>query len=192
MSQPNHKLLQSIYGIFQKAAGDDQTMNPHELVNYINNEKNMTEVFSFVGTLHGVHLISPSSNKTDTIQMLGLKKFLTDFTLIDEREIQEVMLWKDYVVWATLFGCASTVVKQMQKINPEYFKMDQIASQLAYSAVEPEAIKRFVSAAASAHTRKVYYTEPSRGSRRRSGGGGHASRGGGGGHRGGGSGGGIR
>lgn len=192
LSQPNHKLLQSIYGIFQKAAGDDQTMNPHELVNYINNEKNMTEVFSFVGTLHGVHLISPSSNKTDTIQMLGLKKFLTDFTLIDEREIQEVMLWKDYMVWATLFGCASTVVKQMQKINPEYFKMDQIASQLAYSAVEPEAIKRFVSAAASAHTRKVYYTEPSRGSRRRSGGGGHASRGGGGGHRGGGSGGGIR
>ena len=42
------------------------------------------------------------------------------------------------------FGCASTVVKQMQKINPEYFKMDDITSQLAYSVtVAPLAAVRF-------------------------------------------------
>ena len=192
-SLPNHKLLKSIYDIFQKAAGDDQRMDPHELTNYMNNEKNETEMFSFVSTLHGIHLISPSSNKTDTIQLLGLKKFLEDFTLIDEREVQEVALWKDYMVWATLFGCATTVVKQMQKINPEYFKMDQIASQLAYSAIEPEVTERLLRSADSAYSRQLANMDTGdHRSHRRSGGGGHASRGGGGGHRGGGSGGGIR
>ena len=191
-SLPNFPLLKSIYDIFRNAAGDDRRMDPHELTNYMNNEKNETEMFSFVGKLHGVHLISASTHKTDTIQLLGLKKFLEEFTLIDEREVQEVALWKDYMVWATLFGCATTVVKQMQKINPEYFKMDSIASSLAYSAIEPSVTERFVRTADNIHTRKVYYEDPlDSGSRRRSGGGGHASRGGGG-FSGGGGGGGIR
>ncbi len=192
-SLPNFKLLKSIYDIFKNAAGDDQRMDPHELTIYMENEKNFSPVYHFLSMLHTIHIESRATTKTDTIQMLGLKKFLTDFTLIDEREVQEVALWKDYMVWATLFGCATTVVKQMQKINPEYFKMDQIASSLAYSAIEPEVTERLVRSADSAYLRQLANmdTEDS-GSRRRSGGGGHASRGGGGGYRGGGSGGGIR
>lgn len=189
----NRKLLESIYTLFKHAAGDNQVLDPHELTNYMESEKHWSEVYSFVNILHEIHLDSLSANKTEVNHLLGLKKFLKDFTLIDEREVQEVTLWKDYMVWATLFGIASTVVKQMEKINPEYFKMDDIASQLAYTVMQPEVTKVFANATASAYYRDISDSASSSGgSRRSSGGGGHASRGGGGGHRGGGSGGGIR
>ena len=189
----NRKLLESIYTLFKHAAGDNQVLDPHELKNYMESEKHWSEVYSFVNILHEIHLDSLSDNKTEVNHLLGLKKFLKDFTLIDEREVQEVTLWKDYMVWATLFGIASTVVEQMKKINPEYFKMDNIASQLAYSVMQPEVTKVFANATASAYYRDLSdSTSSSGGSRRSSGGGGHASRGGGGGYHGGGSGGGIR
>ena len=190
---PNGELLQIIYDIFKSAAGDNQVLDPKELTNYMEKEENHSDVFHFLHVLHKGYISSMSDYKTEVRQMLGLKKYLKEFTLIDEREVQEVALWKDYMVWATLFGCASTVVKQMQKINPEYFKMDQIASQLAYSAIEPEVTKAFTKATDGAYYRYMVSSDSDSSSyHRSSGGGGHASRGGGGGYRGGGSGGGIR
>ena len=190
---PNGELLQTIYDIFKSAAGDNQVLDPKELTNYMEKEENHSDVFHFLHVLHKGYISSMSDYKTEVRQMLGLKKYLKEFTLIDEREVQEVALWKDYMVWATLFGCASTVVKQMQKINPEYFKMDQIASQLAYSAIEPEVTKAFTKATDGAYYRYMVSSDSDSSSyHRSSGGGGHASRGGGGGYRGGGSGGGIR
>lgn len=190
---PNKELLHSIYSIFQAAAGNNQMLDSNELTNYMNDEQNESAVFRFLGVLHKVNISSLSDNKTEVRNMLGLKKYLEDFTLLDERGVQEVTLWKDYMVWATLFGCASTVVKQMAKINPEYFKMDDIARQIAHSVTVPQVIKEFTRVTGAAYSRKLNLTESADGGhRRRSGGGGHASRGGGGGHRGGGSGGGIR
>ena len=189
----NHELLQSIHDIFQKAAGYDQVLNPHELTNYMEKEENYSDVLHFLQVLHKGYISKLSDYKTEVRQMLGLKKYLEDFTLIDEREVQEVALWKDYMVWATLFDSASTVVKQMKKINPEYFKMDDIASQLAFSVIEPEVTKEFAKATGSAYYKYIVHSgSSSNGRSRRSGSGGRASRGGGGGHRGGGSGGGIR
>ena len=190
---PNRELLQTIYDIFKSAAGDDKVLDPKELTNYMEKEENYSAVFHFLHVLHKGYISKLSDYKTEVRQMLGLKKYLEDFTLIDEREVQEVALWKDYMVWATLFDCASTVVKQMKKINPEYFKMDDIASQLAYSTTVPEVTKAFTKAADGAYYRYMISSDSdSSSSSRSSGGGGHASRGGGGGYRGGGSGGGIR
>lgn len=189
----NKELLHSIYVIFKKAAGDDQVLNPHELTNYMEKEENYNDVSHFLYVLHKGYVSKLSDYKTEVSQMLGLKKYLDDFTLIDEREVQEVVLWKDYMVWATLFGCASTVVKQMEKINPEYFKMDDIARQIAFSVTVPEVTKEFAKATYTVYCKYMLSSESSSdGHSRRSGSGGRASRGGGGGHRGGGSGGGIR
>lgn len=191
---PNKVLLQSIHIIFEMAAGEDQVLDPDELTRFMEDEENYSEIFHFLHVLHKGYISKLSDYKTEVRQLLGLKKYLEDFTLIDERKVQEVVLWKDYMVWATLFGSASTVVKQMEKINPEYFKMDQIASQIAYSATVPEVTKVFVKATDSAYYRYLSSSDSdsSGSSRRSSGSGGRASRGGGGGYRGGGSGGGIR
>lgn len=43
----------------------------------------------------------------------GLYNFLKDFSKIDERELPEVSLWEEYLVYATLFGIAKKVSKSM-------------------------------------------------------------------------------
>jgi len=56
--------------------------------------------------------------------LLGLKMFLKDFTLVGERETPEVSLWKEYLVFGALFGIAETVAKQLKDINTEVFEQE--------------------------------------------------------------------
>ena len=70
-------------------------------------------------------------------QVYGFKRFLEDFTLMNERHLTETRLWRDYMVWATLYGNAEQVMKDMKAINPEFFKMDQVASQLSDNVLLP-------------------------------------------------------
>lgn len=187
------KLMHQIYDIFEQAAGDDKVIEPKELKTFMENEWDNTVVLTFVNALHKGHYIDLSAHKDDIRQLLGLKKFLKEFTLVKERGMQEATLWKDYMVWATLFGCAPTVVQEMQKINPEYFKMDALARQMLDSITMPDMHKSFVKASNTAYSKlQSYRDDENRGIRRSSGSGGHASLGGGSGHSGGGSGGGIR
>ncbi|MDO5062794.1 MAG: DUF2207 domain-containing protein [Peptostreptococcaceae bacterium] len=65
----------------------------------------------------------------DLQQMFDFRKFLKDFTLIEEREVKEVELWDDYLVFATLFGMADRVAKQMRKIDPSFEQRSALLSQ---------------------------------------------------------------
>jgi uncharacterized membrane protein len=53
---------------------------------------------------------------------VGFKKFLEDFTIIGERASQEVALWHDYLVFASLYGIADKVAKELKDINPQAFE----------------------------------------------------------------------
>lgn len=118
-------------------------------------------------------------------KLVGLKKFLGDFTLIDERSTGEVVLWKDYLVFAALFGIADKVARELREINPEAFEQinrndsDTIFKTIYLSRIMADSITNVaaVNRAAGAS---------------RGGFGGHSSFGGGGGFHGGGFGGGVR
>lgn len=53
--------------------------------------------------------------------LAGLRKFLDEFTLVKERETIEAVLWKEYLVYAALFGLAEKVAQQLKDIDPAYF-----------------------------------------------------------------------
>ena len=55
-------------------------------------------------------------------ELLGFKEYLKEFTIIDERDIQEVHIWKNYLVYASLFGIASQVSERFEKVYPKYLK----------------------------------------------------------------------
>lgn len=57
-----------------------------------------------------------------TSEMFGFKKYLEDFTIINEREAKEVELWGDYIIYAQLFGIADKVAKQFKNLYPQYFE----------------------------------------------------------------------
>jgi hypothetical protein len=184
-------LLKKVHQIFQKAAGSDTILEPKELKSFMRSNYNQSITDSFINTLHTKTSLSSYKDRLDEVrQVFGLKKYLKEFSLIDERHVQEVSLWKDYMIYATLFGIADQVIKDMKQINPEYFNMDQVASQMADDTTLPMIYSTLHSSTSRAAMSKAE-REAAR-EARASGRGGHASWGGGGGFSGGGSGGGVR
>ena len=53
---------------------------------------------------------------------LGFRKYLKDFTIIGERTTAEVALWRDYIIYAALYGIAEQVARELKDINPELFE----------------------------------------------------------------------
>lgn len=60
--------------------------------------------------------------QSEARKTIGFRKYLKDFTLVNERESREVTLWKDYLVFAALYGIADKVAKELKEINPQAFE----------------------------------------------------------------------
>ena len=131
-------LAYKMHEIFKKASGEDHVLDPKELETFMKDNANRKLVRTFVNLLctkrdRGYY----KDHKEEMCEVYGFRRFLDDFSLVNERNLTETKLWRDYMVWATLFGNAEQVKKDMQAINPEFFKMDQTAHQLLDSAVLP-------------------------------------------------------
>ena len=48
----------------------------------------------------------------------GLKRYMEDFSMLDKREIPEVVIWEKFLVYATVFGIADKVLKQLKVVYP--------------------------------------------------------------------------
>ena len=184
-------LLRKVHNIFKLAAGSDTILEPKELKTFMRSTKNEGITDSFISTLHTKTGISAYKQRLDEVrQVFGLKKFLKEFTLLDERGVNEVKLWKDYMIYATLFGIADQVIADMKKINPEYFNMDQVSNQMAKDMTLPMIRSTLLNSTSRAVANKAAREAQAH---RVSGRGGHTSwGGGGGGFSGGGFGGGVR
>lgn len=185
----------SLYRLLAESAGGDGILQEKELEKFsykypekINNfvdtikKSGESEFISLGGfTDHAGNCIKDLSDKgkAELAEIMGLKKFLEDFTLIAEREITETIIWKEYLVYAALFGISEKVLSQLKNAYPE--KLPEIES---YSR------NVFI---ATGYCRSMY-TSSQRAiqAMRTAGGGGRASIGGGGGFSGGGRGGGSR
>ena len=195
-------LAYKMHDIFEKAAGDNHVLDPKELETFMGDKNNRKLIRSFIDLLCTKRDVAYYKNKKDEMnEVYGFKRFLNDFTLMNERNLTETKLWRDYIVWATLFGNAEHVTKDMKAINPEFFKMDEVASQLSDNVALPAVDSSFLmitegllyERAQQRQKNKSYSEKRHSSSSRSSGEGGSSSwGGGGGGFSGGGSGGGIR
>jgi len=133
-----------------------------------------------------------AEGRRQSLNLFGFKKYLKDFTLVNEREAKEVHLWDDYLVFATLFNCADEVAKQFKELNPQYIQ----SSAYSQNSADFFTTKDFVDDISKSSYRAMRSAESkakSSSSGRSSGGGGSSSSGGGDtGYSGGGSGGGFR
>lgn len=174
--------IRRLYDMFRQASGDDLVLQPSELMRWMNRHED--DVVAFVDSTSKKISIKEAKQEIDDVRkVFGLKKFLSDFTLANERHVSEVGLWNDYLVYATLFGIADQVMADMKQINPEFLQMNEITRNMTDTTVVPLLL---------ATTRDTATSVKSAVESRRSGGGGSSSWGGGGGFSGGGSGGGVR
>lgn len=181
----NTRMLKMLYELFVDAAGSDGILQPKEFKHFI--KRNTDRLIDFMKEVKYKMSVKDCRKDMERVrQVFGLKKYLEDFTLANERSMSEVSLWGEYLVYAELFGCADKIREEMFKLNPEFLKMDKMYEALFNNDVVPETLLIAAYGARSAE-RAI-----SRQEMRSSGFGGSSSIGGGGGFSGGGSGGGIR
>ncbi|MCZ0704426.1 putative membrane protein YgcG [Natronobacillus azotifigens] len=58
--------------------------------------------------------------------LIQFENYLDDFSLLNEREVKEVVMWEDLLIWASLYGLADQVSKQLEKFHPQYINNTQI------------------------------------------------------------------
>lgn len=196
----DNKLLLKLQTILYTAAGDDHLLQPTELNDLVHDNPIM--IRSFARDLRGANTANiyiENIKRDEAQQVYGFWNFLNDFTLVKERAIQEVALWNDYLVFATLFGIADKVRADMRKIAPDLQVFDKLTREIVDSTT-PVALlcSSLTNHIIDAAERTIYYeTDAERRIReamarraeareRRSGGGGRSSYGGGGGYSGGG------
>ena len=183
------ELENRLFDFFKQAAGSDSILQQKELRRWA--ASNGELLYDWQKDVPGTKSVW-SMSKTDVQQVLGLRNFLRDFTLIKDRGVVEVSLWNNYLIYASMYGIANQVYKDFKKVCPEYFTLAQ--AQMSSSEVAPVVLfdtigntSRYMNSSAS-----NYASSLSSSSGRWSGGGGTTSFGGGGGFSGGGYGGGGR
>ena len=184
-----------MYNMMKTAAKDD-ILETNEFKKYCS--KNYSSVLGWFDTLLTTEyaelskdpkMIGPVMVKNKEVQgatnelnekashLAGLKKFFKEFTSMHEKQAIEVKMWRDYLIYAQIFGMAKEVAKEFKDLYP-----DQISDEMYNNVI---LINTFSSTGVSAAT-----TAKSRAESYSSGGGGFSSGGGGGGSFGGGGGGG--
>lgn len=122
-----------LISMMRAAAGDNQVLEKNEFSNWA--EKNYKKVNRWAKDVHKVaeaemkaseliekHGRAYTKNGSMKAQeLIGLRNFLKEFVRTSDKDVIEVHLWKDYLVFGALFGMADKVAKQLNQLGPEIF-----------------------------------------------------------------------
>ena len=121
-----------LYKMMKEASGSDVILQDKEFSRWSNRHKQRLIDWTGGINLAGTRALTDdgwysarrytTSGQEQARMLLGLKKYLQDFTLTGERETAEVHLWQDYLVYGSLFGIANRVAKQLKDIDPVLFE----------------------------------------------------------------------
>lgn len=189
-----------LYTVLEGAAGSDATLQAEELERFAN--KNDTLLRAYIQkqdsagrtylnqkhclkrwNIHGKLIDLTEAGEQELGQLMGLKRYLTDFSLVAERGVKEMPIWRELLTYAMLFGIADEVAKQMKELYPAISsELNNYNQSIATSSSYQNLLYRNMKQAEQQRKQE----------KRSGGGGGFSSLGGGGGSIGGGSGGGTR
>lgn len=189
-----------LYTVLEGAAGFDGILQAKELERFANQKGTLLRAYiekhdsagrTWLNQKHCMKRWNLPAKLTDLTpageqelgELMGLKRYLTDFSLIAERGLKEMPIWRELLTYAMLFGIADQVAEQMKELYPD------ISSELTdYS----QSMVTAYSYHYLLYNNMRKAEEQREQEKRSSGSGGFASFGGGGGSIGGGSGGGTR
>ena len=188
----------ALFNMAREAAGSNKLLEAGEFEKW--SERNFKRVTAWPtraqargrGYLQDKHyfvhgLTTNSDGAREVSHVIEFKNFLNDFTLSKERGAVEVGLWKDYLVFAQLYGIADKVATQFQKLFPKEFQ--EMAQTVG---VDPNVMMRTIRLNNNMSASAINHAVAKQQAGSFKGMGGHTSFGGGGGFSGGGFGGGGR
>jgi hypothetical protein len=144
LSAEEKYLEKQFFLLLKGAAGNDGILQPRELQQYLrtNSENHfLADLKTFTE-----HQKAAISNQQTAVQLLAMKKYLVDASLIKERGLAEASLWREYLVYAILFGVADKVCENFAEVYPDFFQTNVLASA-QLNIVGNNGLKAYVSAA---------------------------------------------
>lgn len=82
-------------------------------------------------------------------QWKGLKKYMQDFSLLNEREVPDIKIWEKFLVYATAFGIAEKVIKQLKLVYPNIEEITDTNYTMMYLMMRTDFSSSFSSAISS-------------------------------------------
>lgn len=109
------KREQELYDMLKQAAGINNTLDSNELKTWSKKNINAMELWYSRLLFNSFE----SDLKQEAEILLGLKNFLLDYSLIDERSHIEVKVWESYLIYAQLLGISDKVNVEFKKLYPD-------------------------------------------------------------------------
>lgn len=143
---------ETIYTFLQAAAREDGVLQSKELEKYCKNlwhESNLNDILEKCekdgthtlkrkkcltgGFCEGIGDLTPVGHQ-QLNEVLGLKRYLLDFSLLAERYVGETFVWQDYMVYAMMFGISKQVTKQLKALYPQQLsEIEKYERYVSYS-----------------------------------------------------------
>lgn len=122
---------QLLYDMMKEAAGDDNILQHNEFKKWAEKHKSSIRIWADGSKTSAVQTLRTNNWKlgqkwtatgqAKACETYGFKKFLSDFTNMDDKTSIEVNMWQEYMVYGALFGIADKVAKELKEINPQVF-----------------------------------------------------------------------
>ena len=109
------KREQELYDMLKQAAGNNNTLDSNELKTWSKKNINSMELWYSRLLFNSFEV----DLKQEAEILLGLKNFLLDYSLIDERSHIEVKVWESYLIYAQLLGITDKVNGEFKKLYPD-------------------------------------------------------------------------
>ena len=148
------KVERKLFAMFAGAAGADGILQENEFSDYLEDTDNQEEFESIEEDLEELSNEYASKNdlfeksskgkyshtysekgKEFTAKLVKNYNYLKDFSLLSEREISEIKVWKNLLIYATLYDVADEVEKQLKKLSPEFLRNIDIDVESLHTAV---------------------------------------------------------
>lgn len=91
----------------------------------------------------------------ESILWRGLKHYMEDFSLLNEKEVPQIVLWEKFLVFATVLGIANKVLKQLKIVYPN---IDEITNINTYSYINIVMHTNFTSSFSHSFSRSMSRT----------------------------------
>lgn len=119
----------SLYAMMLEASGTDEILQDKEFSGWSKISSNKTKIRNWVKGFEerGRNQLSSTNQlvsgrytakgQEGARRALGFKQFLDNFTLVKDKGTIEVTLWQEYMVYASLFGIAEKVAKELKDVD---------------------------------------------------------------------------
>ncbi len=72
-------------------------------------------IYFYLSSVNQQHYTRSKLGNEINLKLEGLKNFLKDFSILDERDKKEIILWKEYLIFSVMFNQNENIIKELSK-----------------------------------------------------------------------------